>query len=159
MQYYWHTTTIGRLSSILQNGLLSVNMAQKMRVKGYRRNLKSSWNKNYISLMTSDFQGKVTAPRVALLVDPKAIKAVKPKDIGAKDILNRPLRKEVLVKDSIPPTVFRGIVIGDVGWSFRLEKKVKSRPLSLNHVLKKINKVFSFGSLPIYFKDHRIWPQ
>ncbi len=153
---YWHDTTIGRLSSILKYGLLSRKVAKKLNIKNYRRSFRSSWNNESISLMANESSRKVTAPRVAILIDPKKVKTVKPS--FNEDDKNRPVPNEVLVKEIILPKCFTGIVIGEVGYSFRLEKAVKPRPLSLNSILKEISHSKTKLNLPVYFRGKQIWP-
>jgi hypothetical protein len=152
----WHQTTIGRLKSILENGLLSKNEASKLEIKGYKRNFKSSWNDDSVSLMANTSPSEATAPTIAILIDSKKVKTIKATHDNQDK--NQPVPEEVLVKDKIPPEKFIGIVIGEVGYSFKLEKFVKPRPLNRNKVIE-IIKSSQKNSLPVYFKGEKIWPK
>ncbi len=151
---YWHTTTLGRLGSILKVGLLSFNCSQKIGIKGYRRNFKSSWNGDFVSVMANTSSRKVTAPHVALLIDP----SMKTTSTNYKEEdTNRPSPNELLVKDMIAPESFLGVTIGEVGWSFRLEKPIKPKHASFKKVIELVKE--SKTGLSIYFKGKQIWPQ
>ena len=153
---YWHQTTIGRLASILQYGLLSPAAAKNLKLKGYRRNFNSSWNKKTVSLMANESPREATAPHIAILIDPKKI--LKTRAVFIKADTNRPVPNEILVRDRVLPQKIIGIVIGEVGYSFKLEKPVKPKPLSLNRILTEITKANLNLALPIYFKGHQLWP-
>lgn len=157
MEYlYWHQTTVGRLPSILKNGLLSPKAAKEKGIVGYRREFKSSWNADKVSLMSNMDPRKTTAPCVSILVDAN-IKTISPRGLRQKDDIAHPHRKEKLVQDMILPSMFIGIVIGEVGYSFRLQKKVKPRPVSRKKIIEMVKN--SGLEIPIYFKGEQIWPK
>lgn len=108
--YYLHETTIGRLSSILKMGLLSPNYSKKIEIKGYRRNFKSSWTDDFVSLLAISSLREVTAPHVSLLINTSSLTLIKPNYI--QEDTNRPISSELLVKDKISPINFLGVVIG-----------------------------------------------
>lgn len=143
------------LESILKLGLLSQEMARGMSVRSYRRKFKSSWNKQHVSLMAGQSSRKATAPHIAILVDPN-IQTTKAKGLNQTKDTNRPVPKEALVKDRIPPESFIGIVMGEVGYSFRLEKPTKPRPVSLKKIVDIVKR--SNLNLPVYFKGKQAWP-
>lgn len=152
--YYLHETTIGRLNSILMNGLLAPNYSKKFGVKGYRRNFKSSWADDFVSILVNTSVREVTSPHVALLVNTSTLILKKPK--YTKEDSNRTVLNELLIKDRILPINFLGIVIGEVGYSFKLEKAVKPKHISFKKVIKIAEE--SKTNLPIYFKGKQIWP-
>lgn len=152
---YWHQTTIGRLSLILKHGLISPSEAKCLGLKNFRRNFKSSWNDDFISLMSGQTSREATAPGVAVLIDP-GIEVTPAEGKFKNEDTNRPVPREVLAKGKIPPEKIIGVVIGEVGYSFRLEKAVKPRPESQKKVIEIIKK--SGLNLPVYFKGKQIWP-
>ena len=154
-QFYVHETTLGRLKSILKYGLLSSNVAKAAKVKGYRRNFKSPWNNDYVSLLKSSSICKVVAGYIGILVEPN-IKITKPASHLQRRHAERPVPKEVLVKNKIPKEKFVGIVIGEVGYSYKLEKKVKPKPLKPQAVIKVVQD--SGHIMPVYFQGEKIWP-
>lgn len=108
--------------------------------------------------MSNTSSRETTAPDIAILVNPK-IKSEAPKAIGLGKDTNRPAPKEVLVKDIIKPEEFTGLVIGEVGYDFKLEKSVEPHPLDVNQVVEVIKSVDPDFSLPIYFKGELVWPK
>jgi len=151
---YWHVTTIGRLPSILKYGLLSRSMAKEKGIKNYRRNFQSSWNEDYVSLVSNESSREATAPHIAILIDPNRVEIVRAE--FEKSDTNRPVPGEVLVRDMIAPDKFLGVVIGEVGYSFRLEKKIKPRPLNYKKITDVIESVKFPYDLPIYFKGKKL---
>jgi len=154
-QFYVHETTLGKLKSILKYGLLSSNAAKAAKVKDYQRNFKSPWNNDYVSLLKSSSICDVVAGYVGILVEPN-IKVTKPASHFQRRRTERPVPKEVLVKNKIPREKFVGIVIGGVGYSYKLEKKVKPKPLNPQTVIKVVQD--SGHIIPVYFQEEKIWP-
>jgi len=105
--------------------------------------------------MSGQSSRMATAPGVAILIDP-SIETITAEGKFKKEDTNRPVPRELLVKGKIPPEKIIGIVIGEVGYSFRLEKAVKPRPISRNKVIEIIKEAGI--SLPVYFKGKQIWP-
>lgn len=151
---YWHETTIGRLSSILKYGLVSPSKAKKLGIDKYRKVFDSSWNVDAVSLMANKSPREATAPRIAILVDPKKVRIIKPE--FQKNDTNRPSPDEILVKGKIIPKKFVGLVVGEIGYSYRLEKYVKPRPLSLKRVIGIVQEANLGFDLPVYFKGKKV---
>ncbi len=154
--YYYHETTIDRLPSILKYGLLSKSEAGKKNIQGYKQNFNSSWNNDYISLVSNKTARQVAAPEIAILIDPSDILTIKAAFRNGDT--NRPVESEVLVKAKILPEKFVGLVIGEVGYSYELEKPVKPHPLILEDIFKVVESKNITLTLPIYFKGKQLYP-
>lgn len=154
----WHITSLDKLKDILTEGLISENYAKKVGKKDYKRNFNSTWNADFISLMSNTSPRKATSPDIAILVNPK-IEVRAAQGTNTDKDKNRPIPKEVLVRDIIIPKEFIGLVIGEVGYSFELEKYVKPNPLDINKVIEIIKSIDPLFSLPIYFKGKLVWPK
>lgn len=153
---YWHQTTISKLPSILKLGLLSPAEAQRQKIRGYHRNFESSWNSDSVSLMSDQTSRKTIARYISILIE-NHIDTLPAKNTQVKTDTNRPIPQEQLVKGSISPDKFIGIVIGEVGYSFQQEKIIKPIPVSQKKVISIVKA--SGLSLPIYFKSIKIWPK
>jgi len=92
--YYFHETTIDKLVSIFEYGILAKNTATKFKLTHYKQNFNSSWNTDYVSLANSPAR-TVAAPEVALLIKPEGLPITTP-NFNNGD-LNRPIEFEVLV--------------------------------------------------------------
>lgn len=152
---YWHQTTIAKLPSILKHGLLSPAEAKRYKVVGFRRNFDSSWNVDSVSLISGQSSRETVARYISILVKTQ-LDSLPAKATNVELDTNRPIAKELLVKGNISPDYFIGIVIGEVGYSFKQEKAIRPIPVSPEKV---INIVKESGlKLPIYFKGAQIWP-
>lgn len=154
----WHITSLDNLKDILTEGLISENYAKKIGKKNYKRNFNSTWNSDFVSLMSNTSPRKATSPDIAILINPK-IEVKIAQGINTDKDKNRPISKEVLVKDMVKPEDFMGLVIGEVGYSFELEKYVKPTPLDVNKLIDVIKSIDPLFSLPIYFKGKLVWPK
>lgn len=154
----WHITTFERIKDILTMGLISAKYAKKIGKSDFKRNFDSTWNEDTISLMSNTSSRKATAPDIAVLVNPR-IEAGEANGANTKKDINRPIPKEVLVKDMIRPEEFIGLVIGEVGYDFELEKYVKPIPLGVDKVIEVIKSINPIFSLPVYFKGKLVWPK
>lgn len=152
---YWHQTTIKKLPSILKLGLLSPVEAKKNNVVSYQRNFDSSWNDDSVSLMSGQSPRETVARYISVLASSRINSLISKAD-HLKSDTNRPISKEVLVKGKISPDYFIGIVIGEVGYSFKQEKSIKPMPVSPEKVIKIVQE--SGLTLPVYFKGAKIWP-
>lgn len=102
--------------------------------------------------MSGQSPRKATAPGVAILVS-RDVPTIMAKGRYKENDKNRPVPKERLVKDYIPPEKFLGVSIGEVGYSFRLERPVPPRAISQKKVIEIVNRV---GRIPVFFKGKKI---
>lgn len=151
---YWHQTTVAKLESILKHGLLSPKAAIDKGISNFKPEFKSSWNQDSVSLMSNQNPRKSIAGYVSILVSDD-IKTIEP--VRAENDITRPNPSELLVSNSIPIEKFIGILIGEVGYSFKLQKSIKPHPVNSEKVIKIVTS--SGLNLPIYFRGEQIWPE
>lgn len=109
---YSHHTSIHKLASVLNSGLVAERFARRANLQEYKRAYNSSWNDDYVSLWRSSIYYSIW-PYISIMVNPRG-QIISADEIKSKKTDTQvTLPGEFLVKNRISPSEFTGLVIGD----------------------------------------------
>ena len=153
---YMHVTKPETLESILINGIVAGEFAERAGISSYSSRFKSSWNKSYVSLVKGPIQmlwglGIGGSDLIGVLVEPadQTIPATVERK-SESDRLNPQVGHEYLVRNRIAPREIRGIV---------LRRNLSSNPNNLGRVIKTIEGIDTSLAVPVYREaEGLVWP-
>ncbi len=148
-----HGTSVKKLGSILRNGIVAENFANRAGVDGFERRYSSVRNEKYVSISKLD-EGFVED--IGFIVKPLG-EVTKPDQVVIRRGDFYPTLGEFVVPHRIAPREFLGIYIQGSGkWAIRRGKYA----INPRVIVKEIKGLSTESAIPIYdFQGNLIWPK
>lgn len=152
---YFHVSFLRNLSSIMKNGLVAGEFADKAKLGNHSLNIGSSWNRRYISLSKRpvDQVWEWGGGCVGILVKPSKEPILANQNLKQINDMHSPHTDEYLIEHRVAPREIVGIVTGS-------SDQGQFKEITLEDIKEKLRESEIDLSIPIYNAlDGLIWPE
>src|SRR3989344_1628979 len=150
---YWHGIRydLDKLKSVLTNGLLSWEQAERKGIPGYTKNYKNPWNKEYVSVATREPR-EVSMDNFIVFIDPAKVTAVDSEELDMRNPYEFADKvDELLIKDEILPTQFLGLLL--------VSKRDFTPVLTEAQIGRLMAELPPENAIPVFSSKELVWPR